>query len=127
MRIQLYLGLLVSLCGTTLAQSSVPDVYSLQAAPTAPVSDLIAAASGHGLTLSECMDRVEQLGAFLRDRGYGPRRDEELEPGVVVTRWYRSGTRTAVVAWMSAKGAAHDLEVAEFAWDHPWSDWLTPF
>lgn len=127
MRIHLYVGLIIALSGTALAQSAAPDVSSLQAAPAASVTNLIASAAGHGLTLTECVDRLEHLGAFLRDRGYGSRRDEQLEPGVLVTLWSRPGTHTAVVAWISDQGAAHDLEVAEFAWDHPWNEWLTPF
>ena len=127
MRIQLHLGLIIALSSTSLAQPGAREVYGLQAAPAAPVADLIATASGHGLTLTECVDRVEHLDTLLRDRGYGARRDDELEPGVLVTRWYRPGTHTVVLAWMKANGAAHDLELAEFTWNHPWGEWLTPF
>ena len=127
MRIQLRLSLMIALSSMSLAQSGTREVYSLQVAPAVPMADLIAAVSGHGLTLTECVDRVEHLDTLLRDRGYGARRDDELEPGVLVTRWYRPGTHTAVLAWMHANGAAHDLELAEFTWNHPWGDWLTPF
>lgn len=124
MRIQLYLSLVIALSSPSLAQSGTREVYGIQAAPLA---DLIATASGHGLTLTECVDRIKHLDTLLRDRGYGARRDDELEPGVLVTRWYRPDSHTAVLAWMKADGAAHDLELAEFTWNHPWSDWLTPF
>lgn len=127
MRIQLYLGLLISLCGTSLAQSAGHDVYSLQAAPAAPVADLIAAAAGHGLTLAECMDRVEVLGTQLREQGYTQRPDEQFGPDVFITTWYRPGTQTVVMTWMRDDSGAHDLVVAEYAWVSQWALRPTPF
>lgn len=124
---KLYLGLLVSLCGTSLAQSAARDLYSLQAAPAAPVADLIAAAAGHGLTLAECMDRVEVLGTQLQEKGYTQRPDEQFGPGVFVTTWFRPGARTAVMAWMRDDSGTHDLVVAEYAWVSQWALRLSPF
>ena len=67
MRIQLHLCLMIALSGTSLAQSGTRETYGLQATQAATVADLIATASGHGLTLAECVDRVEHLDTLLRD------------------------------------------------------------
>jgi hypothetical protein len=126
MRMSTAVGLVVVLCGTSLARLAVPhesrmlSSIHVQADPAAPVAALLAAAAGHDLTLTECTDRIERLDALLRARGFGQRRDEEFAPGGLVTRWYGRTTRTVVVAWMTANGVKHDLVVAEFAWNRPW-------
>jgi hypothetical protein len=117
MRIQVYLGLLVVLSGTSLAQSGADRTVSVQSASTAPLAGLMAASSGHGLTLTECQARIERLGTHLGSGSYGPRRERQFAEGNLVTWWYSASTQTAVVVWMNASGAAHDLEVAELPWD----------
>jgi hypothetical protein len=127
MRIPLHLGLIIALSGTALAQSAAPDVSSLQAAPASTVADLSTSYSGHDLTLTECTDRLERLGALLRDRGYGAQRDDSFDTGFTVTRWYDRQTNSTVVAWMSPSGNQHDLGVGVYTWNVRWNEMLLPF
>jgi hypothetical protein len=127
MRIQLYLGLMIALSSTTLAQPATRSLYSFQAAPVTPATDLSAAYSGLGLTLADCTDRLDRLGTLLRERGFGARRNASFDEGATVTRWYDPGTDSTVVAWMSPSGAQHDLEIGVYPWNMRWNELLISY
>jgi hypothetical protein len=126
MRIQLHLGLIVALSGTSLAQPTARDLYGVQTAPVASLTDLSASYSGDGLTLAECTDRLDRLGTLLRERGFGGPRNADFGDGAAVTRWYAPGTDSTVVAWMYPSGTQHAFEIGVYAWNMRWNEISVP-
>jgi hypothetical protein len=126
MRIQQHLGLIIALCGTSLAQPAARDLYSFQAVPVAPLTDLSTAYSGDSLTLAECTDRLERFGTLLRERGFRVRQTADFGDGAAVTRWYDPGTDNTVVAWMYPSGPQRALEIGVYAWNMRWNEVSIP-
>ncbi|WP_229723626.1 hypothetical protein [Deinococcus aerolatus] len=70
---------------------------SVLARQGATLSAQMTGMAGTNLTMAECRERLEKLGALLEGAGYGSARTHGLSDGTLAARWYnRTMNRTAL-------------------------------
>ncbi|WP_229753115.1 hypothetical protein [Deinococcus aerophilus] len=86
---------------------------SVLARQGASLSAQMAGMAGTDLTMAECRERLEKLGALLKSAGYGSARTHALSDGTLAARWYNRTSNRTALAFSGQNAVGNAFTVSE--------------